>query len=275
MHKLVTIFALACFSLGAADPPKPAPVITGEPNTTSRTVQYHQTDIVPVQTEIRFTTLILLPVTESILEVTCGDKEFWPVNWNANLAYIKPARPGSKTNLNLITASGNVYSFLLTEISGNAAGHADLKVFVSPADESAIAAMNDRPRFISAEAIEPYRRAAEQTQNEAREKIAAAEKKAETQKAALEAAVPASIRHDYRFQAPPKNPFHVTAIYHDGKFTYIEAAPSEAPAIYEMKDGKPSLLQFELKGGLYVIPKILDDGYMRVGKAELRFHRES
>ena len=79
-------------------------------------MQYHQTDIVPVQTEIRFTTLILLPATESILEVTCGDKEFWPVNWNANLAYIKPAQPGSKTNLNLIAASGNVYSFLLTEI---------------------------------------------------------------------------------------------------------------------------------------------------------------
>jgi type IV secretory pathway VirB9-like protein len=274
MNKLIQTIALACFSLSASEL-KPVPVITGDPNTTSRTVQYHETDIVPIQTEIRFTTLIMLPATESILEVTCGDKEFWPVNWNANLAYIKPAKPGSKTNLNLIAASGNVYSFILTEISGNAAGHADLKVFVSPSDGSAIAAMNERPRFISADAIEPYRRAAEQAQLDAREKIAAAEKKAEAKKVELEAALPGSLRHDYLFQAAPKNPFHVTAIYHDGKFTYIEAAPSEAPAIYETKDGKPSLIQFELKGGLYVIPKILDAGYMRVGKAELKFHREN
>ena len=86
--------------------------------------------------------------------------------------------------------------------------------------------MNDRPRFVSAEAIEPYRRAAEQAQNEAREKIAAAEKKADNAEGRHSRPLcPAPIRHDYRFQAPEKNPFHVTAIYHDGKFTYIEAAP--------------------------------------------------
>jgi type IV secretory pathway VirB9-like protein len=273
--RLITLIAAACFSLQAAENPKPVPAVTGDPNTTSRTVEYHRTDIVPVQTEIRFTTLIMLPPTESIVEVTCGDKEFWPVNWNANLAYIKPAKPGSKTNLNLIAASGNVYSFLLTEISGNAGGHADLKVFVSPSDGSAIAAMNDRPRFVSADAVESYRRAAEQAQLDAKEKIAAAEKKAAAEKAETEAALPGTIRHDYRFSAPAKDPFHVAAIYHDSRFTYIEAAPTEAPAIYETKDGKPSLIQFELKNGLYVIPKILDDGYMRVGKAELKFHRES
>jgi type IV secretory pathway VirB9-like protein len=274
MNRLNITLVLTCLSLHAAEL-KPAPVVTGEPNTTSRTVEYHATDIVPISTEIRFTTLIMLPPSESILEVTCGDKEFWPVNWNANLAYIKPAKPGSKTNLNLIVASGNVYSFLLTEISGNATAHADLKVFVSPSDGSAIAAMTDRPRFISSDAIEPYRRAAEQAQKEAREQIAATQKSAAAEKQTLQAALPGNIRHDYQFAAAAKNPFHVTAIYHDEKFTYIEARPQEAPAIYEMKDGKPSLIQFELKGGLYVIPKILDDGYMRVGKAELKFHRES
>jgi hypothetical protein len=42
-----------------------------------------------------------------------------------------------------------------------------------------------------------------------------------------------------------------------------------------VKDGKPSLVQFELKAGRYIIPKILDEGYLRVGKAELKFHRET
>jgi type IV secretion system protein VirB9 len=69
----------------------------------------------------------------------------------------------------------------------------------------------------------------------------------------------------------------VTGIYHDDRFTYIEAQPSEAPAVYEVKDGKPSLIQFEFdpKSRRYTIDKILDDGYLRVGKSQLRFHREN
>jgi Conjugal transfer protein len=68
----------------------------------------------------------------------------------------------------------------------------------------------------------------------------------------------------------------VTAIYHDDRFTYIEATPQEAPAVYELKDGKPSLIQydFDAKTSRYIIPKILDEGYLRVGKSELRFSRE-
>jgi type IV secretion system protein VirB9 len=67
----------------------------------------------------------------------------------------------------------------------------------------------------------------------------------------------------------------VTAIYHDDRFTYIEAAPEEAPSVYEVKDGKPSLIQYTFKDGRYMIPKILNDGYLRVGKSELKFHRET
>ena len=44
---------------------------------------------------------------------------------------------------------------------------------------------------------------------------------------------------------------------------------------YEVKDGKPSLIQYTFKDGRYTIPKILDDGYLRVGKSELKFHRET
>ena len=44
---------------------------------------------------------------------------------------------------------------------------------------------------------------------------------------------------------------------------------------YDPQDGKPSLVQYQLKDGRYTIPKILDDGYLRVGKRELKFHRET
>lgn len=257
---------------GTAAEPK---IVAGDPNTTSRTVPYHESDIVPISTEIRFTTLIELPKEESILEVTCGDKEYWPVNWTGNLAYIKPAKQGSRTNINLITASGNVYSFIATEISEVPNAHADLKLFVNPADSSTVLAMKDKPRFVSADAVEAYRKTAEETQQELQRQRAALQKELERERSELQASYPSTIKHDYKFEGGGKDPFHVTAIYHDDRFTYIEANPQEAPSVYEVKDGKPSLIQYEFKNGRYTVPKILDNGYLRVGKSQLKFHRET
>jgi type IV secretion system protein VirB9 len=253
-------------------------VVAGEPNITSRNVIYHDTDIVPVATEIRFTTLIELPKEESILEITCGDKEYWPVNWTGNLAYVKPAKPSGKTNLNLITASGNVYSFLVTEVSEVPGAHADLKLFVQPGDMSAVSAMKEKPRFVSAEAVEVYKKQAEAIREQVSAEETALKSQVEKERVEMTAHAAASIRHDYRFSSNgAKHPFNVTGIYHDDKFTYIEASPSEVPALYEVKDGKPSLIQFEFdeRARHYTVGKILDEGYLRVGKSELKFHREA
>lgn len=274
-HGLVfALTGLNCIYGTAAD----VQVLAGDPNTVSRTVSYHDTDIVPISTEVRFTTLIELPKEESILEVTCGDKEFWPVNWTGNLAYIKPAKPGSRTNLNLITASGNVYSFLATEVSNIAGSHADLKVFVNPVDSTALVAMKDKPRFIPANSVEIYKKQAESAQAQLLAQQATVKKELARERVEVRADAATAIRHDYKYSSSAqKSPFNVTAIYHDDRFTYIEATPNEAPAVYEVKDGKPSLIQFEFdqKTGRYTINKILDDGYLRVGKSQLRFHREN
>src|SRR5579871_1705612 len=53
---------------------------------------------------------------EKILDFVVGDKDFWVVEGVQNFCYVKPAKQGSNTNLTLITAAGNVYSLLLTEI---------------------------------------------------------------------------------------------------------------------------------------------------------------
>lgn len=271
LSKLMVVFAFASFGPAfAAD----QTVLAGDPSTTSRTISYHDTDIVPISTEVRFTTLIELPKKESIVEVTCGDKEYWPVNWTGNLAYVKPAKAGGRTDINLITASGSVYSFLATEISGVANAHADLKIFVNPADQSAIVAMRDKPRFVSADAVEEYKKAANQAEQELQRQQAALQTELDRERAAFQASYPMTIKHDYKFNGGGKDPFNVTAIYHDDRFTYIEANPEEAPSVYEVKDGKPSLIQYEFKDGRYTIPKILDDGYLRVGKSQLKFHRE-
>ncbi|MGI9072256.1 MAG: TrbG/VirB9 family P-type conjugative transfer protein [Bryobacteraceae bacterium] len=250
-------------------------VLAGDPSTISRSVTYHNTDIVPIATEIRFTTLIELPKEESILEVTCGDKEYWPMNYAANLAYVKPAKQGSRTNINLMTASGNVYSFIATEVSGIPNAHADLKVFVNPVDQSAIIAMKEKPRFVSADSVEGYRKTAEQAQQELQQQQAALQQELNRERSDLRASYPSTIKHDYKFDGGGKGPFNVTAIYHDDRFTYIEANPQEAPSVYEVKDGKPSLIQYEFKDGRYTVPKILDNGYLRVGKSLLKFYREN
>lgn len=270
---IVLLALWPCSHLSAAD----LKILAGMPSTTSRTVFYHKTDIVPIATEIRYTTLIELPKEESIVEVTCGDKEYWPVNWSRNLAYIKPAKQGSSTDIDLIAASGNVYSFLVSEISERAGAHADLKVFVRPAYQSAVVAMSGKPQFVSADTAEGYKKAAEQAKQELQSARSAERKQLKKAEAELRATYPETIRHDYRYTAGKKNPFHVRAIYHDDRFTYIEARPSEAPSVYEIKDGKPSLIQyrFDEKSGLYIIPKILDDGYLRIGKRKLKFHREA
>src|ERR1700727_2738556 len=92
----------------------------------ARVVKYSKEDIVPVRAKLRFSTLIVLPEDEEILDFTTGDKEFWIINGAHNLCYIHPAQAGIRSNLNLITASGHVYSFLLVEVSSEPGSEPDL-----------------------------------------------------------------------------------------------------------------------------------------------------
>src|SRR5918996_365209 len=93
-----------------------------------RHVSASASSLIPLQTRLRFTTMIVLPDDEEILDVVCGDKDFWVISATQNIAHVKPAKEGAATNLNLVTASGTVYSFLLRE-GKNA--QPDLKVYVS------------------------------------------------------------------------------------------------------------------------------------------------
>src|SRR5262249_58397541 len=84
--------------------------------------------VTTLATKIRYTTMIILPAEEEILDVLCGDKEFWVITAAHNMAHLKPAKEGAATNLNLVTASGTVYSFLLSE---GKSSQPDLKLYVN------------------------------------------------------------------------------------------------------------------------------------------------
>ena len=72
-----------------------------------------------------------------------------------------------------------------------------------------------------------------------------------------------------------REPFLVSAIYHDDAFTYIRSAAREKPALYELKDGQPNLISFQLENGVYIAPKIIDAGYLAIGKRNLPFARRA
>ena len=247
----------------------PVGPIASEPQSSSKVVPYSDKDVIAVKAKLRYTTLIILPKDEQILDFTCGDKEFWIVNGNQNFAYVKPAKAGSRTNVNLVTASGNVYSFVLSEVSETAGVEPDLKVFVELKDASMAAATTGAPRFVAAGEVEEYRRQLQAANEETR-------RAKDATQSAIDSGVSrfvTNVRFAYRFEAG-KKPFMVRTIYHDDKFTYIQARPEETPTLYEIKDGKPNLVNFEYRNGVYVADKVLDRGYLAIGKQKLGFIRE-
>jgi type IV secretion system protein VirB9 len=230
----------------------------------ARTVTYSEHDVVDIQTRLRFTTVIVLPKTEQILDVVCGDKEFWPVSGALNVAYVKPAKARATTDLHLVTASGHIYSFILTE---GADGEPDVKVFVEPTEDAL--RTTAKPQWASAEQIDDWRQQVELAKAETREARADAEREV----GRVRRDYPVSLKFPYRFE-PHKAPFAMTAMYHDDRFTYIRASPRETPALYELVDGVPNLVNFEFRDGVFTVSKVLDRGYLALGKHRLTFTRQ-
>jgi type IV secretion system protein VirB9 len=242
--------------------------------TGARTVQYAETDIVQIRAKIRFSTLIVLPASEEILDATTGDKEFWIINGAHNLCYLHPAQAGIRSNLNLITSNGHVYSFLLTEVSSDSSAEPDLKIFVERKEESTIGGTASVPPLARASEVQAYKTAVDVARAEASQAVRAAEDRAQREISQYKEQYAGKLQFDYSFEPKgAKGPFAVTAIYHDEKFTYIKSAAQEKPTIYEIKDGKPNLISFALSNGVYVIPKIVDKGYLALGKKKLPFER--
>jgi type IV secretion system protein VirB9 len=239
----------------------------------ARVIKYGKEDIVPVHAKLRFSTLIVLPDEEEILDFTTGDREFWIINGSHNLCYVHPAQAGIRSNLNLITASGHVYSFLLTEISSDPNAQPDLKLFIEPKEATVL---NTALRgYVRAADAEAYKKELEAAHNQAAEQVRAAQARATEDINQFRSTYPTKLRFDYALDTKAaREPFLVSAIYHDETFTYIRCAAREKPSLYEVKDGKPNLVPFQLENGVYIVPKIVDSGYLAVGKKKLTFTRQ-
>jgi len=215
-----------------------------------------------LNTQLRFTTLIVLPDGEEIVEIVCGDKDNWVISSSHNIAHIKPAREKAITNLNLMATSGAIYSFLIKEGSGSGV-QTDLRVNVASDPERTTQAA---PKYYTAATVDAVRDELAQV------KATAFSKQAEIEKAAAEKAAKAPLKMQFPYEiALNAAPFFVRGMWTDGTFTYLRTDAQELPAIYELKDGQPSLIQFEVLEAVYIVPKVLSDGYLAIGKSRLPF----
>ena len=242
----------------------------------ARTVKYSQQDIIPVRAKLRFSTLIVLPQNEDILDFATGDKEFWIINGAHNLCYVHPAQAGIRSDLHLITSSGRVYSFLLTEVSNDSSAEPDLKLFVEPKDESSIGGVAALQGYVRASEAEAYKKELQVLHAQADGQVQAAEARVAEQVSKYKADYQKKLQFDYDVdKKAAREPFLLSMIYHDEAFTYIKCSAPEKPALYEFKDGKPNLINFQVENGVYIAPKVIDDGYLVIGSKKVTFRRHN
>ena len=230
--------------------------------------------LVDIQTQVRHTTVIVLPEGENILDFVVGDSEYWHLTGAANVAFLKPIATGVETNVALICESGQIYSFLASE---GGEPHLVVRIEPPPADEddALIAAEPHAPAFVARSEITAYQALAQQAQETTRTAQIAADTRTAQARAEAAAAVE-EFRADYptrlhfvytlsdRAQEPP---FNVEAMWHDGQFTYLRSHAQESPALYEAVDGDPSLVAYDLtEDGLFIVRRRLNSGWLQIGE---------
>ena len=217
-------------------------------------------------------TLILLPAEEKVATVFGGDTVNWVFDGGqvaSRFISVKPKIANAATDIHIVSDHGIDYTLQLREVSGDADDHFDSKVFLSPGDKGAKEKLTELPMFVPAADLE---RAKQETATT--KAAAAAELKAEDAKAEqYRSQYPGSLHFDYAWDEKKGRELGLQQIWRDDKFTYLRGHFQETPALYETKDGKGSLINFDFSNGLYTVPKQLDNGYLAIGKQKVVFHR--
>ena len=217
-------------------------------------------------------TLILLPAEEKIATVFGGDTVDWAFDAGhvaSRFISVKPKLANTTTDIHIVSDRGNEYTLQLREISNDADVHFDSKVFILPGDKAAKDRLTDLPVFVPAAELEKAKQEAATAKAAQAAEIKAEETKAENYRSEY----PGSLHFDYAWDLKKGRELGLQQIWHDGKFTYLRGQFQETPALYELKDGKGSLINFDYSAGLYTVPKQLDNGYLAIGKKRVEFHR--
>ena len=238
-------------------------------------VQEDEDAIVEVHTQVRHTTVLVLPGGENILDFVVGDAEYWHLTGSSNVAFLKPLSKQAETNVALVCESGRIYSFVVTE--QREPPHLIVRIERAAADGKKTPGPH-RPAFVARDQVTAYQQMASQAHAQARAAREAAD--GQTQEARREAvaqidsfreAYPRRLRFPYRLHKKAREwPFLVSGMWHDGRFTYLRSTAQESPALYEVKDGKPALVAYDLhEDGLYIARHVLGEGWLKIGKQKV------
>jgi type IV secretory pathway VirB9-like protein len=238
-----------------------------------RTVTVSESEAPPlIHAGLLQSTLILLPTEEKVATVFGGDTVNWVFDGGhvaSRFISVKPKVANATTDIHIVSDHGNEYTLQLREVSGDGDTHYDSKVFIEPGDKASKDRLASLPVFVPAADLERAKAEAA-----AAEKAKAAELKAEADKAeTYRSQYPGSLHFDYEWDKSKGRAMGLEEIWHDDKFTYLRGHFQETPALYEVKDKKPSLINFDFSNNLYTVPKQLDNGYLAIGKKKVEFHR--
>ena len=239
-----------------------------------RSVVIVETETPPViRTGLLQSTLILLPAEEKVATVFGGDTSSWVFDGGhvaSRFISIKPKVANSTTDVHIVSDHGNEYTLQLREVSADADPHYDSKVFISPGDQAAKEKLVTLPVFVPAAELDKAKR--EAAEAEAKE---ATERKQEEAKAeSYRSQYPGQLHFDYSWDRKKAEVLGLQQVWRDEKFTYLRGKFQETPVLYELKDGKGSLINWDYTDGLYTVPKTVMQGYLTIGKQRVDFKRQ-
>jgi type IV secretory pathway VirB9-like protein len=238
-----------------------------------RTVTVSEADTPPViRAGLLQSTLIVLPVEEKVANVFAGDTVDWVFDGghvSSRFISVKPKVANGSTDIHIVSDHGNEYTLQLHEISSEPDVHFDSKVFIAPGDQAAKDRLTQLPVFVPAAELDKAKQEAAAAKAAQTAELKAEETKAETYRSQY----PANLHFDYTWDQSKGKALGLQQIWRDDKFTYLRGQFQETPALYEMKDKKGSLINFDFSNGLYTVPKQLDNGYLAIGKQKVEFHR--
>jgi type IV secretion system protein VirB9 len=261
--------ALASVPSNASTTPEPHHLQPNAP----RSVTVTEAETPPViRAGLLQSTLILLPAEEKIATVFGGDTVDWVFDGGhvaSRFISVKPKLANATTDIHIVSDHGNEYTLQLQEISSEADAHFDSKVFIVPGDKAAKDRLTDMPVFVPAAELDQAKQEAIAAKAAQAAELKSEEVKAETYRSQY----PGSLHFDFTWDEKKGKELGLQQIWHDDRFTYLRGQFQETPALYELKDGKGSLINFDYNAGLYTVPKQLETGYLAIGKKRVDFHR--
>ena len=115
MRNLVVSLVLLPALASAQTPTATRGVVPTPPPPPVREIVVPKGAVTSLTLKLRFTTMVVLPEGDDVVDVICGDDSVVTITPLNNIVHLKPSKEGLSTNMNLVTASGTIYSFILAE----------------------------------------------------------------------------------------------------------------------------------------------------------------